>query len=107
MPPTRSYAFAADTRYWEKVADWVQGVDLLYHEATFGSALKEQAVRTHHSTAEQAARIASKAEVGKLVIGHVSARYAGAAQLLEEAQAVFPNTVAAVDGMVLEIPEAC
>ena len=107
VPPARSYGFAADTRYWEKVAEWVRGVDLLYHEATFGSPLKAQAVRTFHSTAEQAARIALKAGVGKLIIGHVSARYEGAEQLLDEAQAVFPNTVAAVDGMVLEIPVTC
>ncbi len=107
VPKPRSYAFSADTRYWEKTADWVKGVDLLYHEATFGSALKDQAVRTFHSTAEQAGRIAERAGVGQLVIGHVSARYAGAEELLGEARAVFPNTVAAHDGLVLEIPLAC
>jgi ribonuclease Z len=103
----RSYAFAADTRYWEKVAEWVQGVSLLYHEATFDAAMKDRAVKTYHSTAVQAARIAAQAKVRQLVIGHVSARYENADALLEEAQEVFPNTVAACDGLVLEVPAAC
>jgi len=106
-PEPRSYAFAADTRYWEKVAEWVQGVSLLYHEATFDAAMKERAVKTYHSTAVQAARIAAQAKVRQLVIGHVSARYENADALLEEAQEVFPNTVAACDGLVLEVPAAC
>lgn len=106
-PEPRSYAFAADTRYWEKVAEWVQGVSLLYHEATFDAAMKDRAVKTYHSTAVQAARIAAQAKVRQLVIGHVSARYENADALLEEAQEVFPNTVAACDGLVLEVPAAC
>ena len=104
VPPSpRSYAFAADTRYWEKVAEWVQDVNLLYHEATFDAAMKDRATKTFHSTATQAARIAAKAEVGQLVIGHVSARYENADALLQEAQLVFPNTVAASDGLILEV----
>ena len=106
-PPPRSYAFAADTRYWEKVSDWVQGVSLLYHEATFDAAMKERATKTFHSTATQAARIAALAGVGQLVIGHVSARYENADALLAEAQEVFPNTVAAEDGLVLEVVHGC
>lgn len=106
-PPPRSYAFAADTRYWEKVSDWVQGVSLLYHEATFDAAMKERATKTFHSTATQAARIAALAGVGQLVIGHVSARYENADALLAEAQEVFPNTVAAADGLVLEVVHGC
>lgn len=106
-PPPRSYAFAADTRYWEKVSDWVQGVNLLYHEATFDAAMKERATKTFHSTATQAARIAAQAGVGQLVIGHVSARYENADALLAEAQEVFPNTVAAADGLVLEVVHGC
>ncbi len=101
--PPRSYAFAADTRYWEKVSEWVEGVSLLYHEATFDASMKERATKTFHSTATQAARIAERAGVGQLVIGHVSARYENADALLEEAQAVFPNTIAASDGLVVQV----
>jgi len=69
--------------------------------------MKDRAVKTYHSTAVQAARIAAQAKVRQLVIGHVSARYENADALLEEAQEVFPNTVAACDGLVLEVPAAC
>lgn len=106
-PKPRSYAFAADTRYWDRVADWVAGVDLLYHEATFGAAMKERAAKTFHSTAEQAARLALKAGVGRLIIGHASARYSGAAELLDEARTIFPDTLAAEDGLVVEVPLVC
>ena len=107
VPPGRSYAFAADTKYWQSVVEAVRGVDLLYHEATFTEAMKSRAAKTFHSTAAQAARVAAEAEVGRLVLGHLSARYADSEAHLEEARANFPNTVAASDGLVLSIPRAC
>lgn len=107
VPASRSYAFAADTRYWKQVAEWVKGVDLLYHEATFLDAMKARAEKTYHTTARQAGRLALEAGVGQLVIGHVSARYEGPEDLLKEAQAVFPETVAAVDGLILEVQTRC
>lgn len=103
VPKTRSYAFAADTRYWEAVAEYVQGVDVLYHEATFGASMKKRAEKTYHSTATQAARIAKMAGVGRLVMGHVSARYSTFEGLLAEAQEVFSNTVMAEDGMRIDV----
>lgn len=106
-PAPRSYAFAADTRYWEKVAEAVDGVDLLYHEATFGHQMKERATKTFHSTAAQAGRIAAKAGVGQLVIGHISARYEGAEELVEEARTKFANTIAAHDGLVITVNHKC
>ena len=63
---------------------------MLYHEATFLDELKERARQTMHSTAKEAATIASKAQVGKLIIGHYSQRYFDLSPLLDEAQAVFP-----------------
>ena len=103
VPAARSYAFAADTRYWEPLAELIRGVDLLYHEATFDHVMKARAEKTFHSTARQAARIAERAGVGRLVLGHVSARYDRFDSLLEEARAVFPETVMAEDGMMLEV----
>ena len=103
VPKPRSYAFAADTRYWESVADFVKGVDVLYHEATFGQAMKQRAEKTFHSTAAQAGRIAAKAEVGRLIIGHISARYTDFDELLAEAQAEFPRTELAEDGMQVDV----
>jgi len=74
-------------------------VDYLYHESTF---LEEDVARiknTLHSSAKQAATIAAKANVKKLIIGHYSARYKTNTPFLEEAKKVFANTVAAEDGM--------
>ena len=103
VPAPRSYAFAADTKYWTAVAEFVKGADLLYHEATFDEAMKARAEKTFHSTATQAAKVARDAEVGQLIIGHVSARYESAELHLEQAREVFPNVVAASDGQVIPV----
>jgi ribonuclease Z len=95
---TRSFAFCSDTIYDEQLADVVQGVDLLYHESTFTHDLSERARITYHSTAKQAAQIAAMAGVGKLIIGHFSARYKDLTPLLDEAVEVFPNTELGIEG---------
>lgn len=96
--PPRSYAFCSDTAYHEALIPLLQGVDLLYHEATFLHADADRAEKTGHSTARQAATIAKAAGVGQLAIGHYSSRYIDLMPLLEEAQDVFPNTLLAMDG---------
>lgn len=90
----RSYAFCSDTAYFEKIVHVVKGVDLLYHEATFTDSEKEVAQMTFHSTAKDAAQIAKLAGVGKLLIGHFSARYKHPEMILEEARSIFPETYA-------------
>jgi ribonuclease Z len=99
-PPGKSYSYAycSDTLYDEHIADEVQGVDLLYHESTFMHDLLDRARATYHSTAIEAATIAKKAGVGKLVIGHFSARYRELDPILAEARSVFPNTELAIEG---------
>ena len=87
-----SYAFCSDTRYSEKIIPMIDGVDLLYHEATFLHDLKEMADYTGHTTALEAARIARKANVGKLIVGHFSNRYGDLSVFTDEAREVFPNT---------------
>lgn len=101
--PPKAYAFCSDTCYDESIVPHIRGVDLLYHEATFAEAMKQRAAETYHATARQAGSIAQKAEVKQLVIGHYSARYRSAQPLLEEARAVFPNTVAGEDGLTLTL----
>jgi len=100
LPPkmTRSYAYCLDTMYMEDLPQIINGVDLLYHEATYGNDEKARAKETFHSTAEDAAKIALAANAGKLVIGHFSARYKNITPLLNEARNIFPNTEAAEDG---------
>ncbi len=96
--PPRSYAYCSDTRYKESIVENIKGVNLLYHEATFGSDMETRASETFHSTAKQAATIASKAEAAHLLIGHYSVRYKDLEVLLNEARSVFPATDLAVEG---------
>ncbi len=100
FPPkkARSYAYCSDTRYNEEIITYIKGVDLLYHESTFLSDRKQRAHDTYHSTALEAARIAQKAEVLRLVLGHFSIRYRDLNPLLEEAQEVFSNSQLAIEG---------
>ncbi len=90
--PSVSYAFCSDTRYLESVVPIIENVDVLYHEATFLHDLKEMADYTGHTTALEAAQIAQKAKVGKLILGHFSNRYSDLSVFTDEARAVFPNT---------------
>lgn len=101
---SRSYAFCSDTVYTDTLIPYVKEVDVLYHEATYSQVRVDRAREMYHSTAEQAASIAKAAQVEKLVIGHFSAKYKDLDPLLQEAQAVFPNTVLAYDGLTLDIP---
>lgn len=99
----RSYAYCSDTRYDERVANAVTGVDLLYHEATFLHELLDRAIKTAHTTALEAGKIATMAGVGKLLIGHYSVRYNDLSPLLAEASAQFSNTRLAEEGMVIAV----
>lgn len=101
---SRSYAYISDTGYMASIADLIEGVDLLYHEATFLERDKVLAKQTLHSTARQAAEIAKKAGVGKLLIGHFSTRYKFDDEFLEEAREVFKETVSVNDGDVFSLP---
>ena len=87
-----SYAFCSDTRYLETILPIIENVDVLYHEATFLHELKEMADYTGHTTALEAARIARKANVGKLILGHFSNRYHDLNVFTDEAREVFANT---------------
>jgi ribonuclease Z len=107
LPPKKSLSFAycSDTAYLESIIPLIKEVDLLFHEATFDNSHMERAAQTFHSTAEQAATIASKAEVGQLIIGHFSSRYRDLQPLLDQAQHIFPNTVLAEEGKSIIIHE--
>ena len=101
--PSVSYAFCSDTKYDERILEYIHGVDMLYHESTFMNDMKDRAEMTFHSTAEQAATIAQKAAVKKLLVGHYSTRYKNLQPLLEEAKAIFPNTELSVEGHEYEV----
>lgn len=100
--PPKRFAYCSDTAYSEKIIPIIEGVDCLYHEATFMNDEMPRSLKTQHSTAAQAATIAKKANIKKLIIGHYSARYNSKIGLLEEAKAIFENTVAGEDMTVYE-----
>jgi ribonuclease Z len=101
----RRLVYTGDTRPYLAVIEASKGADLLIHEATFGGEEEERARETGHSTAAEAARVALDAGARKLVLTHISSRYhRDASELLAEAKAVFPETVIARDGMVVDIP---
>jgi ribonuclease Z len=99
----KSYAFCTDTLPLENTIEQVLGVDCLYHESTFSHIEKKRAKATFHSTTKDAANIAHEAKVGKLVLGHYSARYSDLSILLEEAKEVFDNTILALEGEEINI----
>ncbi len=103
--PGRSMVYAGDTRPAESTIEMARDTDLLIHEATFGFDEGDRAHETYHTTAKGAAELARRAGVRRLILTHVSARYADDPEpLQEEAKASFPNTVVAHDGLTLEIP---
>lgn len=101
--PPKRYAYCSDTAYCPGIIPLIEGVDCLYHESTFMEADLPRAKETFHSTAKQAAKIASDAHVKKLVLGHYSARYDDVQPLLNEARSVFPETIAGEEGLVVSL----
>jgi len=87
-----AFAYITDTVYSKNALELARNANLLYHEATFGSDLKEKAEETKHSTAEDAAQLAADANVKLLVIGHFSGRYTNPFVLMKEARRLFPDT---------------
>ena len=95
-----SYAYCSDTSYKPTIIEMIEGADLLYHESTFLTDKEDLASKTGHSTAKQAATIAKKANVKKLVLGHYSSRYKDISLFKKEAQEVFKNVSLSETGRV-------
>lgn len=95
----KKYAFCADTRYNESILPYIEGADMIYHETTYLDNFSERAFLRFHSTTKQAATIAKKAGVGKLLIGHFSSKYDTLNEFLTETQEIFPATELAIEGV--------
>lgn len=99
----KSYAFCSDTIYDETIIPIIENVDYLYHESTFLESEAHLSERTMHSTAKQAATIASKANAKNLILGHYSTRYGNIELFKDEAQTIFQNVQLADDGKEFEM----
>ena len=99
----RSYAYCSDTAPFPELVQWLKGVSLLYHEATFPAEMSEMAEKTFHSTTLQAAQTAHDAGVGRLIVGHYSSRFPSVDFYLDELRTIFPDTDLAHDGDRIEI----
>ena len=99
----KSYAFCSDTVYHEAILPIIENVDVLYHESTFLESEESLAQKTLHSTAKEAARIALKANVKQLILGHYSTRYESISLFKEEAATIFSEVALAEDGKTFEL----
>lgn len=99
----RSYAYCSDTAPFAELPQWIRGVDLLYHEATFPEEMAEMAEKTFHSTTIQAATTAKDAGAKKLIVGHYSSRFPSVDFYLDQIKTIFPEAMLAHDGDVIEI----
>ena len=99
----KRYAYCSDTMYSEKIVPIIEGVETLYHESTYLNEMAERTKKVMHSTASDAAKIASLAKAGRLIIGHYSSRHEDHLPFLEEAKPIFENTYLAEENLVFEL----
>ena len=99
----RAYAYCSDTRYMPGLHKMIQGIDTLYHESTYADDKQDGAEKYYHSTARQAATVARDAKVGKLLLGHFSARYTDEQILLDQAREIFENTFLTNEMQVFDV----
>ena len=97
LSPDIVYAFCSDTLFNLRITEQIRECDLLYHESTFLKKDQNFAVKTFHSTAEQAAIIAKNSNVKKLILGHFSTRYNDLDLFLNEAKNIFENCELAIE----------
>jgi len=101
--PGKTYVYCADTKYDESIIPHIRDADLIYHETTYLDALQQRASDRFHSTSKQAALIAKKANVKKLLIGHFSSKYDALEEFEVEAREVFLNTELALEGVTYRV----
>ena len=101
--PGRKVGYSGDTRPSSKLARFFSGSDLLIFDSTFRGSDREKAIERKHSTSVEAATLAKRAGVRRLALTHFSARYTNTSTLLREARRIFPNTLAAHDGLTVEV----
>jgi ribonuclease Z len=99
----RKIGISGDTRPTDRLARFFKDCDLLIFESTYSQDKQEKAMENGHSTAAEAATIAKKADVDKLLLTHFSARYDETSLLVKEANAIHYNVEAAEDLKVVRV----
>ncbi|MCX8207471.1 MAG: ribonuclease Z [Methanothrix sp.] len=103
--PGRKVVYSGDTRPTREIEDASRNADLLIHDGALADDMLDWAVETKHTTAGEAAALAARAGVRRLVLTHISSRYSeDTAPLLNDARKVFPETLIASDLMRLDVP---
>ena len=102
-PKSKSFAYCSDTAYFDKLADYIKCVDLLYCETTFLEKDKDKALSTLHSTTTDAANLANKGAVKQLLIGHFSSRYDDYSNFLKEVKVIFDNVILSEEGKKIQV----
>lgn len=102
--PGRKIVYTGDTGPSQEIIEFAEHADLLIHDATLDDELLERAREDGHSTPSQAAEVAKKARVKRLILTHISARYKDISLLLEQASKIFSHVDVAEDFMKVEIP---
>jgi ribonuclease Z len=102
-PPTKSYAYCADSLYTESFLHHIKDVDMLYHESTYQEKDVDKAAARFHTTAKQAAQLAKLANVKQLLLGHYSSKYRDIEDFAKEAAEIFLNVQASVEGETYEV----
>ena len=106
--PGVSMVYCTDTVYTDSAIEISRKANLLIHESTYSQKETEMAYERGHSTATMAAQIAAKANVDQLILTHLSPRYTPGNKtcpddLLNEAKAIFPNTLLAKDFLQIDV----
>ncbi|WP_455278469.1 ribonuclease Z [[Eubacterium] cellulosolvens] len=95
--------YVTDTRPCNSALELAKNATILIHDSTFDNSKSDKAKECGHSTAQEAAKVAKKAQAQNLVLFHISAMYEDASHLLEEARKIFQDTNLAHDLMKLPI----
>jgi len=99
----KKISIISDTLPCDNCYKMAKDADLLISESTYSSHLEEKGEDYNHMTSKQAALIASKSNVKRLVLTHFSARYKSTLELNDDARQIFDNSECAYDFMKIKL----
>ncbi len=100
---SKKIVYSGDTIPCAEMVQFAKGADLLIHESTYTLEDKNKAIQNFHSTSSDASKIASEANVDRLILTHFSTRYVDTSDLISQARQEFKNVELAYDLMVVNV----